>query len=84
LFCEVERRYIDVTFRLKRESVLVEFKIAYNSDPKPAIREALGQILEYNLYPDRTGTITGFSCWTARRPRMIVLSSNVCGNSICR
>jgi hypothetical protein len=54
IICEVERRHIDVTFRLKRRNVLVEFKVAYHADPKPAIREALGQILEYNLYPDRT------------------------------
>jgi hypothetical protein len=51
--CNVERRNIDVTFRLGKQSALVEFKIAYNGDPKPAIREALGQILEYNHYPDR-------------------------------
>jgi len=51
--CNVERRNIDVTFRIGRRSALVEFKVAYNDDPKPAIREALGQILEYNHYPDR-------------------------------
>jgi hypothetical protein len=51
--CSVERRNIDVTFRIGMQKVLVEFKVAYNGDPKPAIREALGQILEYNHYPDR-------------------------------
>jgi hypothetical protein len=51
--CEVERGNIDVTFRMGKENALVEFKVAYNGDPKPAIREALGQILEYNHYPDR-------------------------------
>jgi hypothetical protein len=51
--CNVERRNIDATFRIGKQSVLVEFKVAYRSDPKPAIREALGQILEYNHYPDR-------------------------------
>jgi hypothetical protein len=51
--CDVERRNIDATFRIGKQSVLVEFKVAYHSDPKPAIREALGQILEYNHYPDR-------------------------------
>jgi hypothetical protein len=51
--CSVERRNIDATFRMGKQSVLVEFKVAYHSDPKPAIREALGQILEYNHYPDR-------------------------------
>jgi hypothetical protein len=54
IVCDVERRNIDVTFRLKQQNVLVEFKIAYHADPKPAIREALGQLLEYNLYPDRS------------------------------
>lgn len=51
--CNVERRNIDVTFQIGKQSALVEFKVAYNGDPKPAIREALGQILEYNHYPDR-------------------------------
>lgn len=51
--CRVERRNIDATFRIGKQSTLVEFKVAYHSDPKPAIREALGQILEYNHYPDR-------------------------------
>jgi len=51
--CSVERRNIDLTFRLGSRSLLVEFKVAYHSYPKPAIREALGQILEYNHYPDR-------------------------------
>lgn len=51
--CNVERRNIDLTFRIGKQSVLVEFKVAYSGDPKPAIREALGQILEYNHYPDR-------------------------------
>jgi hypothetical protein len=53
IICDVERRNIDVTFRLNQQKILVEFKIAYHSDPKPAIREALGQILAYNFYPDR-------------------------------
>lgn len=51
--CRVERRNIDAIFRIGKQSTLVEFKVAYHSDPKPAIREALGQILEYNHYPDR-------------------------------
>ena len=49
----VERRNIDLTFQQDELSYLVEFKIAYSGDPKPAIREALGQILEYNHYPRR-------------------------------
>ncbi len=54
IVCRVERRSIDVQFVIAKQKVLVEFKIAYRSDPKPAIREALGQILEYNHYPGRT------------------------------
>jgi hypothetical protein len=49
----VERRNIDLTFRHGGVKYLVEFKIVYSGDPKPAIREALGQILEYNYYPGR-------------------------------
>jgi hypothetical protein len=54
LICQIERRNIDVSFSLRKKTYLVEFKIAYSGDPKPAIREALGQILEYNHYPGRT------------------------------
>jgi len=49
----IERMNIDLCFRLNGVRLLVEFKIAYTGDPKPAIREALGQILEYNYYPGR-------------------------------
>ncbi len=52
--CQIERRNIDLSFNLGTQRVLVEFKVAYSGDPKPAIREAMGQILEYNLYPGRT------------------------------
>ncbi len=51
--CKVERRNINVNFRIGKQSAPVEFKIAYTGDPKPAIREALGQILEYNHHPER-------------------------------
>ena len=44
---EVERRNVDLSFRHKGATYLIEFKIAYSGDAKPAIREALGQILEY-------------------------------------
>lgn len=49
----VERRNIDLSFTDNGLRYLVEFKIAYSGDAKPAIREALGQILEYNHYPPR-------------------------------
>jgi hypothetical protein len=48
-----ERQQIDATFKHNGKKFLVEFKIAYLGDTKRAIREALGQILEYNHYPQR-------------------------------
>ena len=48
-----ERAQIDATFENNGKRFLVEFKIAYAGDTKAAIREALGQILEYNHYPPR-------------------------------
>jgi hypothetical protein len=48
-----ERQYIDAVFHKGGRSYLVEFKIAYLANTKRAIREALGQILEYNYYPPR-------------------------------
>ncbi len=50
-----ERQQIDATFVTREGRFLAEFKIAYQGDTKRAIREALGQILEYNHYPPRTG-----------------------------
>jgi len=44
------------TIRVGSERAMVEFKIAYNQKTKPAVREALGQILEYNHYPEREAT----------------------------
>jgi hypothetical protein len=48
-----ERQQIDATFELDGSRFLAEFKIAYQGNTKRAIREALGQILEYNHYPPR-------------------------------
>lgn len=48
-----ERKQLDATFQAGGKNFLVEFKIAYHGDTKRAIREALGQILEYNHYPPR-------------------------------
>ena len=39
---------------------MAEFKIAYNGNTKAAVREALGQILEYNHYPGRVTTQAWF------------------------
>jgi hypothetical protein len=49
-----ERQRIDALFKNGRNSFLVEFKIAYQGNTTRAIREALGQILEYNHYPKRS------------------------------
>jgi hypothetical protein len=49
-----ERKFIDATFHKGSRTYLVEFKIAYLGNTRRAIREALGQILEYNFYPPRT------------------------------
>lgn len=50
-----ERQQIDAAFEAGGKRYLAEFKIAYMGDTKRAIREALGQILEYNHYPPRVG-----------------------------
>lgn len=48
-----ERRQIDLRFVVRKTRVLAELKIAYGGQTRHAIREALGQILEYNYYPKR-------------------------------
>lgn len=48
-----ERDQIDTTFETGDRRFLAEFKIAYLGKTKRAIREALGQTLEYNHYPPR-------------------------------
>lgn len=48
-----EEGYVDTTFELYGKSTMVEFKICYGSHTRRAIREALGQILEYNHFPKR-------------------------------
>jgi hypothetical protein len=49
-----ERKQIDMMFDLGASCVLAELKIAYGGNTRNAIREAIGQILEYNHYPGRT------------------------------
>jgi hypothetical protein len=46
-----EKNRIDVTFTVSDEKHLAELKICYCDDTKHAIREALGQLFEYNHYP---------------------------------
>lgn len=55
-----ERRQIDMEFELGRTAAMAEFKIAYDGNTKAAVREALGQILEYNHYPGRNPTQAWF------------------------
>lgn len=49
-----ERKQIDMVFDLGESRVLAELKIAYGGNTRNAIREATGQLLEYNHYPGRT------------------------------
>jgi hypothetical protein len=53
-----ERGYVDVQFNLKRETVLAELKVCFGVGTTKSIREALGQLLEYNHYPKRNPTDT--------------------------
>jgi hypothetical protein len=49
-----EQDYIDL--QLRRGKVLTLFEIKIAPTAKSCIRQALGQLLEYDLYPDRTGS----------------------------
>ena len=53
IYSNRERRQIDMEFKIGHDRAMAEFKIAYNGNTKAAVREALGQILEYNHYPGR-------------------------------
>jgi hypothetical protein len=46
-----ERNRIDLTFGSQGQNHLAELKICYGSDTRHAIREAIGQLFEYNYYP---------------------------------
>jgi len=46
-----EVRGIDLVFACGLEKHIAEFKICYGEDTRHAIREALGQLFEYNHYP---------------------------------
>jgi hypothetical protein len=48
-----EKEQIDIRFNWKKQSVLVELKICLGVGTTKSIREALGQVLEYNHYPER-------------------------------
>lgn len=55
-----ERRQIDMEFKFGQKPAMAEFKIAYDGNTKAALREALGQIFEYNHYPGRKLTAAWF------------------------
>jgi hypothetical protein len=46
-----EKHCIDLTFTCAAKKHLAELKICYAEDTRHAIREAMGQLLEYNHYP---------------------------------
>jgi hypothetical protein len=49
-----EKRRVDVGFNHMGQTHRAELKVCYGGATRPSIREALGQIFEYNLYPPRT------------------------------
>lgn len=46
-----EKNRVDLAFTFASRKHLAELKICYSADTRHAIREALGQLLEYNHYP---------------------------------
>lgn len=54
-----EKNYVDAEFIANGEKHMVEAKVVHGLSTRHAIREALGQVIEYNLYPGRTE----FSRW---------------------
>jgi hypothetical protein len=48
-----EQNQTDIHFRCKTQNVLAELKVCYGLDTRHAVREAVGQLLEYNHYPRR-------------------------------
>jgi hypothetical protein len=49
-----EQQWIDVRFKLHGHDVIAELKVCAYVGTRKSIREALGQLLEYNHYPSRT------------------------------
>ncbi len=63
-----ERKGIDVEFILGKERVCVELKTEAEGDVKTQIRNAIGQLLEYNYYPGRE-TADQWIIMTDSKPR---------------
>jgi hypothetical protein len=53
IYAVQERDRIDIHFKLRRNEILAELKICFGVGTTKSIREALGQLLEYNHYPKR-------------------------------
>ncbi len=53
-----EKNRVDICFELKEKKILAELKICFGVGTTKSIREALGQLLEYNHYPTRKATDT--------------------------
>ena len=53
IHAEQEREQVDIRFTRERRTVLVELKVCFGVGTTKSIREALGQVLEYNHYPTR-------------------------------
>lgn len=49
-----EREQVDIRFELDSTSVLAELEVCLGRGTRRAIREAIGQLLEYNHYPGRS------------------------------
>jgi len=65
---------VDLVFDFKEENWLIELKIAYDGDTRHAIREAMGQLLEYSLHPDVRAKLGNAVSDDARR--LIVLDTS--------
>lgn len=48
-----EDNFVDVIFEMNTSKCIAELKVVYGMSTRKAIREALGQLFEYNLYPGR-------------------------------
>jgi hypothetical protein len=48
-----EREWVDIRFTFNRKSFIAELKVCFGAGVTKSIREALGQLLEYNHYPSR-------------------------------
>lgn len=50
-----ESKAIDVQFQFRSCRVIAELKVCFGVGPRKSIREAIGQLLEYNHYRSRKG-----------------------------